>query len=100
MYNAPGYGVGSSSGTAPPTLPCTLFLFDDRLMIVKRTSSGASGRVLAGLDKIDKLAKAGILGGTGLKKGGMSCKGVLDVTDVVATDAGGSGVLCYLRGLY
>lgn len=50
---------------------------------------------MAGLDDIDKLAKTGIIGSTSLKKGGMSCKGVVDITDMVATDAGGTGT-CYL----
>jgi hypothetical protein len=80
-------GGGSSSGSS---LHCTLFLFDDKLMIVKRPSNGEkSGRALAGLDDIDKLTKTGGLP-FGMKKSGMSCKGVVDVTDVVVTDVGGA----------
>jgi len=83
-------GSGSLAGSS---LHCTLFLFDDKLMIVKRPGNGEkSGRVLAGLHELDKLTKAGGLP-FGKKKSGMSCKGVVDVTDVVATDVGGAGEL-------
>lgn len=45
---------------------------------------------MTGLDELEKLTKAGGIP-MGKKKSGMSCKGVLDVTDVVATDVGGAG---------
>jgi hypothetical protein len=58
-------------------------------MIVKRPGNGEKGgRALAGLD-IDKLTKIGGLP-FGMKKSGMSCKGVVDITDVVVTDVGGA----------
>jgi hypothetical protein len=72
-------------------MPCTLFLFDDKLMIVKRPNASTSGKVLTGLDQVDKAAKNGGLP-LGLKKNGMSFKGVMDITDVVATDVGDSGM--------
>ncbi|KIO31118.1 hypothetical protein M407DRAFT_19999, partial [Tulasnella calospora MUT 4182] len=46
----------SEAGVATATGPlhCTLFLFDDRLLIVKRPNGSASGRSLSGLDEIDR----------------------------------------------
>lgn len=83
----------SGSGTsALEPLHCTLFLFDDKLMIVKRPGNGEkSGQVLTGLDQLEKIAKGSGVP-SGLKKSGMSCKGVFDLTDVVVTDVGGAGV--------
>jgi hypothetical protein len=87
----------SSSSATPSTsiaanlLHCTLFLFDDKLVIVKRPGGGdKGGKALTGLDELDKVTKAGGIP-TGKKKSGMSCKGVVDVTDVVVTDVGGAG---------
>lgn len=83
-------GSGSSAANL---LHCTLFLFEDKLVIAKRPGNGErSGRVLSGLDEMDKLAKAGSLP-QGMKKSGMAFKGVVDVTDVVAVDMGGPGKL-------
>jgi hypothetical protein len=87
--DAPLPSATSGSGSSP--LHCTLFLFDDKLMIVKRPGNGEKGgRALAGLDELDRLTKAGGLP-LGMKKSGMSCKGVVDITEVVATDVGGAG---------
>ena len=87
-------GLSSTSAGGSSTLEplhCTLFLFDDKLMIVKRSGNGEkSGQVLAGLDQLEKIAKGSGVP-SGLKKNGMSCKGVVDLTDVVATDVGGAG---------
>ncbi|KAI0309685.1 hypothetical protein OF83DRAFT_1273034, partial [Amylostereum chailletii] len=82
--------VSSASSLEP--LHCTLFLFDDKLMIVKRPGNGEkSGRTLSGLDQVEKVMKSGGLP-LGLKKSGMSCKGVVDITDVAATDVGGADI--------
>lgn len=70
-------------------LRCTLFLFDDKIMIVKRPPE-KSGRSLAGLEELEKRGKAGGLT-TSLKKGTLSCKGVVELAEVVATDIGGPG---------
>ncbi len=87
----PSAASGSGSSTLEP-LHCTLFLFDDKLMIVKRPGNGEkSGQVLTGLDQLEKIAKGSGVP-SGLKKSGMSCKGVVDLTDVVATDVGGAGM--------
>ncbi|KIO30176.1 hypothetical protein M407DRAFT_20644, partial [Tulasnella calospora MUT 4182] len=87
----------SEAGVATATGPlhCTLFLFDDRLLIVKRPNGSASGRSLSGLDEIDRTLRTSGLP-TGIKKV-MSCKGVVEVTDVVATDIGGGDFHLYIE---
>ncbi|GJJ07089.1 hypothetical protein Clacol_001288 [Clathrus columnatus] len=90
---APGMST-STSNTG--TLHCTLFLFDDKLMIVKRPNSSASGKTLTGLDQLDKATKTGGLL-AGIKKNGLSFKGVIDIFDVVATDVGPSEFHLYLE---
>lgn len=78
---------GGSAAQSGGNLHCTLFLFDDKLVIVRRPSE-KGGRMLAGLDNPDKMAKPGPFS-LNKKKSGMSCKGMVDLTDVVATDVGG-----------
>ena len=98
LLEAPSSSSASSTSLVG-SLHCTLFLFDDKLLIVKRPGNGEkSGRVLAGLDELDKITKSGLP--TGKKKNGMVCKGVLDVTDVVATDQGGAGMQSFVRSCY
>lgn len=92
---------GSSSNSS--SLHCTLILFDDKLMIVKRSNTDKPGRLLAGLDDVEKFANGGFpastrgRGLTSLRRGGMSCKGVIDITDVVATDVSGPDIHMYLE---
>jgi protein ECT2 len=82
---------GSGSGSSAGSLHCSLFLFDDKLVIVKRPGNGEKGgKALTGLDELDRVTKSGALP-SGKKKSGMTCKGVVDVVDVVATDVGGAG---------
>ncbi|RDB22757.1 hypothetical protein Hypma_010026 [Hypsizygus marmoreus] len=89
--------AASSSLGSLTSLHCTLFLFDDKLVIVKRPGNGEKGgRVLSGLEELDKVTKAGGIP-VGKKKSGMTCKGVVDVTDVVATDVGGAEIHLYLE---
>ena len=58
-------------------------IFDNKLVIVKWPGNGEkSGKSLAGLDEMAKLAKAGGLP-LGMKKSGMSFKGVVDISEVV-----------------
>lgn len=84
----PSLATATASGISPSPLCCTLFLFDDRLVIVKRPNSLVSGRTLAGLDDIDRLIRTnGIIN---LRKSGMTCKGVLDISEVVGTDSSGA----------
>jgi protein ECT2 len=82
-------GLERQGPTGPGTLlSCSLFLFDDKLMVVKRPSGEKSGRALAGLDDLEKVTRTP---GASMKKTGLVCKGVIEITDVVATDVGGSG---------
>jgi protein ECT2 len=88
------FDSGSGSGNqsqASDSLHCSLFLFDDKLLIVKRPGHGEKGaRALTGINDLDKLTKSG--NKHGVKKSGMSSKGVVEVIDVVVTDVGGSGM--------
>ena len=82
--------ASSSTSVSSSSLHCSLFLFDDKVVIVKRPNGEKGARSLSGLDGVDKVTKAGGIP-TGKKKSGMTCKGVVDITDVVATDIGGAG---------
>jgi len=91
LTEPPSSSAASISSSSVGSLHCTLFLFDDKLLLVKRpSSSDKGGRALAGLDDVDRITKSGGIP-NGRKKSGMICKGVFDVADVVATDVGGSG---------
>ncbi|KAJ6539507.1 hypothetical protein B0H19DRAFT_1179379 [Mycena capillaripes] len=97
LSDAPVSSAASVNSSSAGSLHCTLFLFDDKLLIVKRPGNGEKGgRALAGLDELDKLTKAGGRP-SGKKKSGMTCKGVVDVTEVVATDVGGADINLYLE---
>ncbi|CAH7687612.1 hypothetical protein PPACK8108_LOCUS22423 [Phakopsora pachyrhizi] len=105
---------------SPSALHCTLFLFNDTIVIAKKPANGhLSGKVLAGLDDLDRLVAAmkksksttsslnsvvsggtdflaKSLGGsshhstpTKLKKGSMRFKGMVDVHDVIVTNEPG-----------
>jgi hypothetical protein len=91
LLDAPTSSTASVNSSSAGLLHCTPFLFDDKLLIVKRPgNSEKGGRALAGLGELDRLAKTGGRP-SGKKKSGMTCKGVVDVTEVVATDIGGAG---------
>jgi hypothetical protein len=83
------------SGSSLPSLHCTLFLFDDKLMVVKRQSSVISGRKVTGLDDVAKLVKSGggvaVMDKGGNKKDKLSFKGIVDVLDIIAADTGNGG---------
>lgn len=85
---------GGINGLSP--LHCTLFLFDDKLMVVKRQTSSVSGRKVTGLDDVPKLVKSGggvaILDKNGTKKDKLSFRGIVDVLNVIATDVGNGGM--------
>ncbi|KAF9226615.1 hypothetical protein BS17DRAFT_775896 [Gyrodon lividus] len=88
IMDGPLGASSSASSICATALHTTLFLFDDKLMIVKRPGNGErGGRLLSGLDEVEKLAKSGGLP-LGMKKSGMSCKGVVDLCDIVAADVG------------
>lgn len=98
LTDAPLSSAASANSSSAGLLHCTLFLFDDKLLIVKRPNGEKGGRALSGLDELDKVTKAGGKP-TGKKKSGMTCKGVVDVTDVVATDVGGAGEVASILSL-
>ena len=77
---------GSSTGSA---LHCTLFLFDDRLVIVKRPGD-KSGRALTGIDEVDKVVVGRSLS-IHSKRNSLAFKGMIELVDVAATDIGGAG---------
>ncbi|KAF9481824.1 hypothetical protein BDN70DRAFT_875770 [Pholiota conissans] len=87
---------GNAAGNGTNSLNCTLFLFDDKLVIAKRPNSDKGGKALSGLDGVEKVTKAGGIP-TGKKKSGMTCKGVVDITEVVATDVGGAEINLFLE---
>ncbi|KAG8763089.1 hypothetical protein FRC12_008720 [Ceratobasidium sp. 428] len=113
-HSTNGRGAKQGAGSGPDVLHATLFLFDDKLMICKRSSTSVPGRILAGLDETEKVAKVGLGLGLGFRKAlgggsvagkagivgggsGLSCRGVVDVGDVVATDVGGIDLHMYLE---
>jgi hypothetical protein len=100
--------VGSSAASSaypaspPPfhapslsTLHCTLFLLDDKLLIVKRQSASVSGRKITGLDDVAKLVKTGggisVMEKGGVKKDKLAYRGSVDVLEVIASDVGNGG---------
>ncbi|GAA5903850.1 hypothetical protein JCM5296_005571 [Sporobolomyces johnsonii] len=86
----------------PTALRCTLFLFNDILLIAKRPASDKSGKVHAGLDDVDRLiglfqtshlssAQANRLGSPKkLKPRVLGFRGLVDLSTVVAVDLGPS----------
>lgn len=76
-------------------LLCTLFLFNDRLIVAKRESAQGTGRSLAGLDNINKLVKEMQMPDPALsrskspskkKSKSMRYRGEFDLGDLVARD--------------
>ena len=91
-----GYTGGGGVGPALTPLHCTLFLFDDKLMIVKRQHSSISGRKVTGLDDVPKLVKSGggvaVIDKNGTKKDKLSYRGSVNILDIIATDVGNGGM--------
>jgi hypothetical protein len=88
---APGHGYAAHQ----EELLCTLFLFNDRLIVAKRESAQGTGRSLAGLDNINKLVKEMQMPDPALSKSksprkgkakSMRYRGEFDLGDVVAKD--------------
>lgn len=92
-------GLFSPMSTSSRAVPCTLFLFDDAVLVAKRNNPHLSGRQLLGLDNLDRLAdemktfteKSGASSSQQSRKGELSFRGVSDIMDVTATDLGGPG---------
>lgn len=83
-------GGATTPGGGAGVLHCSLLLFDDKLVILKRPSSEKGVRALTGLDNLEKSNKAQPFT-IGLKKSGIQYKGMVDLTEVVSTDVGGAG---------
>ena len=90
-YCAAGGSADDIAGAGIEPLKCSLFLFDDKLMIVKRNGDKPVG-VLSGLNDLSKILPTKPTSRPiSLKKPGLQFKGIVEITDVVATDVGGSG---------
>ncbi|GAA5878601.1 hypothetical protein JCM3774_004078 [Rhodotorula dairenensis] len=84
----------------PTTLRCTLFLFDDKLLIAKRPSGDKQGKVHAAVDDLDRTvalyqtshlstSQASTLGSPKkLRKGVLGFRGVVDIAATAAIDLG------------
>lgn len=84
----------------PTSLRCTLFLFQDKLLIAKRPSGDKQGKVHAGVDDLDRTvalyqtshlspSQASILGSPKkLRKGVLGFRGIVDVAATAAIDLG------------
>ncbi|KAL5487604.1 hypothetical protein ACEPAI_5712 [Sanghuangporus weigelae] len=105
-YGSMSAGAGASTSVnasvSGGSLQCTLFLFDDKLMIVKRSGNDKTGRSLAGLDDVERVANSGLVSGKsrnlpGTRRNGMSFRGVVDVTEVNVTDISGADMHLYLE---
>ncbi|CAD6924106.1 unnamed protein product [Tilletia controversa] len=83
-------GGANSSSTGRP-IPCTLFLFDDRLVIAKRASSTTCGRKAVGLEDLTKLASTMKWNpeGSDHKRVELGFRGSVDLMDLCAMDLGG-----------
>jgi hypothetical protein len=89
----------SSISMASPshrTLHCTLFLFDDVIVIAKRASSSSCGRFLVGLDDLNKLAdqmktftERSSSASRANQKIELGFRGLIDLPNVQAIDLGG-----------
>ena len=91
-YCPAGGSADDIAGAGIEPLKCSLFLFDDRLMIVKRNGDKPA-RALSGLNDLNKVLPKPSSRPISLKKYGLQFKGIVEITDVVATDVGGSGTL-------
>lgn len=88
---APGGGYNSHTDD----LHCTLFLFNDRLMIAKRNDADGTGRSIVGLNNINKLVQEMQGGDNGLSRSrspmkargkSMRYRGDFDLGDITAND--------------
>lgn len=93
--------VKESSSGGPPPLYCTLFLFDDKLLIAKRQSTSVNGRKVTGLEDVSKLVRSG--GGVavkekdGAKNWKLSYRGTVNILDVIAVDLGDGDFQLFLE---
>ncbi|CAO1638739.1 unnamed protein product [Sympodiomycopsis kandeliae] len=96
------FSPGSSQAARP--IPCTLFLFDDSILVAKRSNPLSSGRQLLAIDDLDRLAdemktfteRSGTSANQN-KKPELGFRGVVDIADVIATDLGGPDLQLQFR---
>lgn len=96
--DGPSAMFSPSAAVASRAVPCTLFLFDDSVLVAKRLSPTASGRRILCLDDLNRLAdemktfteRSGSSAQQG-KKAELGFRGVSDIMDIQASDLGGSG---------
>lgn len=89
-YCPAGGSADDIAGLGIEPLKCSLFLFDDKLMIVKRNGDKPV-RALSGLNDLNKVLQKPASRPISLKKSGLQFKGIVEITDVVATDVSSSG---------
>lgn len=94
-YCSAGGPADDLLGAGIEPLKCSLLLFDDKLMIVKRNGDKPV-RALSGLNELNKVLPKPVSRPISLKKSGLQFKGIVEITDVVATDVGGSGAFLNL----
>lgn len=94
-YCPAGGSAEDIAGAGIEPLKCSLLLFDDKLMIVKRNGDKPV-RALSGLNDLNRIMPKSASRPISLKKSGLQFKGIVEITDVVATDIGGSGALSNL----
>lgn len=103
-----GNGAGSmfspSSSQNSKAIPCTLFLFDDSIVVAKRANSSSSGRQILALNDLNRLAdemktfteRSGAAANQ-IKKPELGFRGVIDIADIVATDLGGPDLQLHFK---
>ncbi|TIC28492.1 hypothetical protein E3Q10_03156 [Wallemia mellicola] len=75
------------TGHIEEPLPCTVFLFNDKLVIAKRPSSNSRGRKLSGLDDLDASNPSATPAKSwGISKTQLVCKIVADLSELTVTD--------------
>lgn len=106
-FDAPGGSTALLSpgmSTAARPTPCTLFLFDDVLVVAKRTNPNSSGRKMLNLDDVNRLAdemktvteRSGTAAQPN-RKGDLGFRGVSDLADLTGLDLGGSDLQLFFK---
>lgn len=90
-------GLGTPGGGAGGLLHCTLFLFEDKLVIAKRLNTDKPAKILSGLDQLHKIATQPKTMTNSSKKMMMVYKGQMDIAEITATDNGGAGMFSRSR---
>lgn len=106
--SGPGVMFSPGSSQAARPIPCTLFLFDDSILVAKRSNANTSGRQLLALDDLNRLSdemktfteRSGTSAASQNRKPELGFRGVIDIGDVNAIDLGGPDLqLTFKRAL-